>query len=631
MQIRYLDGIRLKRALIAGSRRVLRFREQLNKINVFPVADSDTGTNMAGTLRAMIDGIGGSSEQDVSVVSRMAAESALMGARGNSGTILSQFFFGIAEEIEDRARINTRAFSRIVRRAVDHTYEALSEPVEGTILTVLRAWSNRLEEISHRTSDFARLLSESLEHAKTSLRETRKKLPSLRKAKVVDAGALGMVHLIEGIVNFIEKGKIREVEQGVGLDLIEEPAAAGIEDTVGYRYCTECMIESAGRDIDHAVLRGSLEKMGDSLIVAGSAERTKVHVHTDDPEEVFRIAGEYGVLSQQKVDDMEKQYQAAHAADTETALVVDSACDLPEELMKKCFVHMVPVRVIFGEQSYLDKSALSPARFYELLRSWTDTPGTTSQPATGDFEKTFAFLTAHYKSVVYLGLSEALSGTVASARSALGRIKAKEAVSIIDSKNVTVGAGLIARRAVEWIEAGRPIEAIRAGIEDLVERTRLLITIPSLDALIRSGRLGKTRGLIAELLRLRPLLTIDGQGKVVKAAMVHGAEAGKERIISMIRSSLGEGGKSDFAVAHVDNREIAEWFRARIEEHFNPARNIFILDASPALATHTGFGTAAVAYFEPSGEGGSAQEADSDGTAGTACTAAPDRTGEGIE
>jgi len=605
MQIRYLDGIRLKRALIAGSRRVLRFRDQLNKINVFPVADSDTGTNMAGTLRAMIDGIGGSSEQDVSVVSRMAADSALMGARGNSGTILSQFFYGIAEGIGNRARINTRAFSRIVRRAVDHTYEALSEPVEGTILTVLRDWSDRLDDVSRKTSDFAQLFSESLEHAKTSLRETRKKLPSLRKAKVVDAGALGIVHLIEGIVNFIEKGRIREVEQGVGLELIEEPAAAGIEDTVGYRFCTECMIDAAGmgRVIDHAALRSRLEKTGDSLIVAGSCERTKIHVHTDDPEEVFRIAGEYGILSQQKVDDMEKQYRAAHAADTETALVVDSACDLPEEILEKCFVHMVPVRVIFGEQSYLDKAALSPARFYELLRSWTDTPGTTSQPATGDFEKTFAFLTAHYKSVVYLGLSEALSGTVASARSALVRIKAKEAVRIIDSKNVTVGAGLIARRAVEWIEAGRPVEAIAAGIEDLVARTRLLITIPSLDALIRSGRLGKTKGLIAELLKLRPLLTIDGQGKVVKAAMVRGAETGKARIIEMIRSRLGEGGKSDFAVAHVDNREIAVWFRKRIEEHFSTDRDIFILDASPALATHTGFGTAAVAYFEPPAAG----------------------------
>jgi len=204
---------------------------------------------------------------------------------------------------------------------------------------------------------------------------------------------------------------------------------------------------------------------------------------------------------------------------------------------------------------------------------------------------------------VYLGLSEALSGTVASARSALVRIKAKEAVRIIDSKNVTVGAGLIARRAVEWIEAGRPVEAIAAGIEDLVARTRLLITIPSLDALIRSGRLGKTKGLIAELLKLRPLLTIDGQGKVVKAAMVRGAETGKARIIEMIRSRLGEGGKSDFAVAHVDNREIAVWFRKRIEEHFSTDRDIFILDASPALATHTGFGTAAVAYFEPPAAG----------------------------
>ncbi|MDZ7794617.1 MAG: DAK2 domain-containing protein [Spirochaetia bacterium] len=207
MQITYLDGPRLKRALIAAGRRVQIYREQLNSINVFPVADSDTGTNMGSTLTAMTRGIIDSSDSSLAAVSRSAADYALSGARGNSGTILSQFFYGLTKGIEDRSRINTRAFSEIVRRAVDYTYEALSEPVEGTILTVLRVWSEKLVETSKKTADFAQLFTESLSYAKEALLDTRRRLPSLRKAKVVDAGALGFVYMIEGIVKFYRKWK----------------------------------------------------------------------------------------------------------------------------------------------------------------------------------------------------------------------------------------------------------------------------------------------------------------------------------------------------------------------------------------------------------------------------------------
>jgi hypothetical protein len=342
--------------------------------------------------------------------------------------------------------------------------------------------------------------------------------------------------------------------------------------------------------------------MGDSLIVAGSPERTKVHLHTDDPEEVFRIAGEYGVPHGQKVDDMHKQYTAAHAEHAETALVIDSACDLPPSYLAKSFLHMVPVKVIFGERSYIDKVALSPGHYYRLLRTHRDGPATTSQPSPGDFAKLFSFLTEHYRQVIYLGLSGALSGTISAAENARERLERKTAVHIFDTRMATVGAGLVARRAAEAIEAGKSFGEITALINDTVARVRLLITIPSLEALLRSGRLSRTKSIIARLLKLRPLLTLDARGRVVRNAMVRGAEAGKEKIISLLRRQLGPGGRSDFAIGHVDSYIAAQWFRERIRALFSPQGEVFILDASPALATHTGFGTVAVAYLEPRGE-----------------------------
>jgi len=605
MQITYLDGTRLKRALIAGSRRIFRYTDQLNTINVFPVADSDTGTNMAGTMRSLLTGVAGSKESALSAVCRRAADSALTGARGNSGTILSQFFYGIALGIEDRTRLTADAFAHIVRNAVDYTYRALSDPAEGTILTVLRAWADKLEELSNKTNDFVALFSESLSAAKEALRATRTMLPALRKAKVVDAGALGFVHLIEGITGFIERGRIREVEQLSDTELEDTAEPAELNDEVTFRYCTECIVEGSG--IDHRELRLDLSGMGDSLIVAGSPERAKVHIHTDDPEEVFQILEKYGGLREPKADDMEKQYTAAHTPHAETALVIDSACDLPRQYLEKSFVHMVPVRVIFGDKSYIDKVGLTPEHYYELLRTRTDVVPSTTQPAPGDFEKVFSFLTDHYRNVIYVSLSGALSGTLESARQGLARVRRRENVHFFDSRTTTIGSGLIARRVIEAIEADRSYEEIAAMITDLVDRTRLLITIPSLEALLRSGRLSRAKGLVARLLGLRPLLTLDARGRVVKAAMVRGPEAGRAKLVGLLRKHLGDGAESDFAIGHVDAAEIAGWFKGQIEHHFQPAREVFVQDASPALATHTGFGTIAVAYLEPPAHSASAR------------------------
>ena len=617
MRITYLDGTRLKRALIAGSRRIERYKDQLNTVNVFPVADSDTGTNMAGTMRALVGGVASVTDRSLAAISRTAADAALSGARGNSGTILSQFFYGLTQGIENHTRLTTEAFSRAVRSAVDYTYGALSEPVEGTILTVLRIWAEKLEELSGKTDDFAKLFHDSLDDAKEALRKTRDMLPSLRKAKVVDAGALGFVHLIEGIVTFIDRGKIRDVETLADPELDDTPQLAELDEELTFRYCTECIVE--GTEIDHRALRLELSGYGDSLIVAGAPHRAKIHIHTDEPEEVFRLAERFGTLADQKADDMKKQYGAAHTPHSETALVIDSACDIPAEYLEKSFVHMVPVKVIFGEKSYIDKVALTPEHYYEMLRTRTDVIPSTSQPAPGDFEKVFSFLTGHFRRVIFLSLAGALSGTLESARNGLARVKGKENVHIFDTRTVTIGSGLIARRVIEAIEQEASFDEISEMIEDLVDRTRLLITIPSLDALLRSGRLSKAKGLVARMLGLRPLLTLDARGKVVKAAMVRGAEGGRAKIVAMLRSRLGDGAETDFAIGHVDATDIAGWFREQIERYFRPQREVFMLDASPALATHTGFGTVAVAYIEPpasAGQGGAASRSGTSAAAG---------------
>ncbi|WP_455383551.1 DegV family protein [Salinispira pacifica] len=612
-RISYLDGQRLKRALIAGAKRVIRHREQLNQINVYPVPDSDTGTNMAGTLQAIVQALTPLSSRSLAVVTRTAADSALLGARGNSGTILAQFFHGMAEELKNSAVINTNSFGTAVNNAVKYAYQAITAPAEGTILTVLRHWAERVADRCRKTPDFARLLSDSLNAARTALLATRDKLPSLRKAGVVDAGALGFVHLIEGITSFIDRGRIREVEEIDIGPVIEEDRAAAYEGDITFRYCTECMID--GTEIDQSSLRQRLMPLGDSLIIAGSTTRTKIHIHTDDPAEVFSVARLYGQLRSHKAEDMKKQHAAAHTEHVDTAIVIDSACDLPADLAEKPFIHMVPLKVTFGEETFVDKVSLTPDRFYTMLRENPRIFPSTSQPAPIDFQKSYSFLVDHYRHVLVISLSGGLSGTYGSAKSAAELLKLSERVRVVDSLNVSIGIGLVVRRVAEAAEAGVAFEELAEMAASLARRTRLLVTVRTVDFMVRGGRVSRTKGLLARLLDLKPIVTLSEEGRAHSIATTRGVDAGKRKILSMLKERLPgslridgsvrtdgspeSGGPVDFAIAHVDNREDAEWLAGELRKTFRIERDIFIRDAAPVLATHTGFGTIGLAYIEP--------------------------------
>ncbi|MFP4206110.1 MAG: DAK2 domain-containing protein [Spirochaetota bacterium] len=597
MNIRYIDGRRLKRALIVGGQRLLAYTDQLNRINVFPVADSDTGTNMAGTIVAVLHGLSTTDDRSVAVTTRVAADAALMGARGNSGAILAQFFYGLAEEFHDAITVSSRAFAKGIGNAVGYAYEALSSPKEGTILTVLRSWGHSLAEHSMKSSDFLHVFTESFYAAKQALEHTTEKLPSLRRAGVVDAGALGFVHIIEGIHLFITRGRLREADELPELAEFSEPTVTAIDAQIDTRYCTECLV--AGTDIPLAKLRKELEPLGNSLIVAGSREKVRIHVHTDTPEAVFEHAGTYGEVIGPKADDMTKQFETAHTAHGEVAIVVDSACDIPQELTEKPYIAMVPLSINFGMQRYVDKIGLRPGRYYELLAEEGRPHPTTSQPTAYDFRKQYGFLSAHYRRIITLTLSGALSGTVDAARTGIPK-ELPEGVSIdvVDSKNVSVAVGLVVRRMAEAVEAGADADEVVSLARRLVDRLRLLVAVKSVDWMVKGGRVSKRKGLLAKLLGVLPVMTLDESGHAVSDGLVRSFEGGIKRILKTLEKELDSRKPVDFAVTHVNNQTAARELKAEIERRFTPRGEIFVLDAAPVLASHTGFGTTAVAYLD---------------------------------
>ena len=590
----YIDGKLLKQMIIAGSRRVIKMQDNLNRINVFPVPDNDTGTNMALTMQSVAEGAINCRHVSLSGMSQCVADAALMGARGNSGAILAQFFQGLAESFTGKIEASLKHFGEATVRARDCAFEAMGEPREGTILTVIHDWAERITKHCDVCHDFLDLLREGLHEAQRSLKETPKKLQLLAKAGVVDAGAQGFVHLLEGVLHFLESGKI---DKGVGFDGNERAPRAKVKNApeeITYQYCTECLVE--GDAINRNKLRDELIRFGDSLIVAGSAAKVRIHVHTDEPEAVFQRATNYGSVSKQKFDDMRKQHQDAYGGkqSAKIALVTDTSCDLPPEFVIKHNIQMVPVQLSFGQDNYIDKITITPKEFYRILEESQHYPKT-SQPTPGEFMNTYSELWGHYDAAVSIHLSGAVSGTLQAARTAASSAPDK-AITVIDSCNTSVGLGLIVAEAAKAIEEGCELSAVVTRTERAIKNVRFIISFATVEYLIRGGRLSKSRGLLAKLMNLKPIVTLNGQGKVETVAKTFGGTAALKKTLDLVcKQAMGKR-KLRFAVAHANAPEKANWLVAQIRKQFE-VREVMVVSVSPALGAHAGPGAAGIAFL----------------------------------
>ena len=418
-----IRGPALRRALIAGARRVIAQREQLDRINVFPVPDGDTGSNLAFTLGGVLAGALSRRTRDAGELLRRVGEDAVDGARGNSGAILAQFFTGVAEAAGGTRTLDIPALARAIRAGAASARQALSEPREGTILSVIAAFAEALDT---RGGDFREWFGRALEHSRRALANTPNQLPVLARAGVVDAGAQGFVDLLEGIGDFIATGRV-DVSGSVGEDAAADVAAdleaaqahgEAADADPAHRWCSECLL--VGDGLDRAALRAAVGELGAScVVIAGGRTRLRLHAHVADPAALFATAARFGRVEGTKADDMSAQARTA-AGSVGVAVITDSAADLPAEAMQRLNIHMVAARVNFGDEDHLDKVGLSTAEFYRKLRTEIALPRT-SQPPPGDFRRQFEFLLSHHRDVVYVGLSRNVSGTLQSAETAAQR------------------------------------------------------------------------------------------------------------------------------------------------------------------------------------------------------------------
>lgn len=300
-----LDGRELRAMIESAAAWLERNAEAVNAINVFPVPDGDTGTNMAMTMRATVDAAAGA--ETVGEVIHAMARGALMGARGNSGVILSQYVRGLAGTLDLCTEVGGAELAGALSSAAATARGAVGNPVEGTILTVAADAAHAARQAAERTADILPVMEAAVAGANAAVRRTPELLPVLKEAGVVDSGGLGLATLFEGALFYLRGERLPERAAAAGqIDaawLSGAGEGGGHED--GFGYCTEFVV--AGLDISLDELRVALTRLGDSLLVVGEPSLARVHVHTADPGAALTAGSSMGRLSKVKVDDMEAQ------------------------------------------------------------------------------------------------------------------------------------------------------------------------------------------------------------------------------------------------------------------------------------------------------------------------------------
>lgn len=508
-EITYLDGRRYYDCLMAGYEYIIPLEEAINKLNVFPIPDYDTGSNMVATFKAIVHRTGERITRNLGEMAKSIADVAQEEARGNIGFLFYHFFLGFAEEVHKKHKIHVREFAQAFQKAAEKAKTAIENPEEGTVLTLFRGWADNIQESSNSISDFTDCLRQSLRQSRSLLKETTSQLSVLAAHNVVDAGAQGFVHILEGIDTFIHTGDIR---------------------------------------------------------------RKKFYTENQDFGEDYKIT-------------------VRKSKDIPTVVVTDSTCDLPEEVFNQFNINVVPVRLRFGDDDFVDKITISNEEFWVKLRGSTIHPQT-SQPPPGDFSKMYsALFSEDVQNILSVHLPAALSGTLQSAATAKNILKKN--ISVLDSENGSIGLGLIVMRVAEAISKGFSFEQSLTVAEQAAQKTNIYIGLASLDNAVRGGRVSPTVKKIADFLHITPILTFKKEG-IKPAGVITGRKNMTKKLLKFVKKKIPAGTAFRIGIVHGN----CEHKIADIQKSFETmpeCDQVVTTFIGPALGVHAGEGSVAIA------------------------------------
>lgn len=305
MSILKINGEKFYNMMVNASNTLEEQKEYVNSLNVFPVPDGDTGTNMSMTFKAAVEEIKNLKNEPIGKIAKALAKGALMGARGNSGVILSQILRGFAKGLEDKTEVDVKEFAESIMEGAKSAYKAVMRPTEGTILTVVRAAGE--SAVNSSAVDAESLIKEVYEQSKITLNKTPEMLPVLKAAKVVDAGGMGFLVILQGMKDALLGDIKAEIEDKTIVSTKNEAAQYISEEDIKFAYCTEFII--LAKDGDCNAFRQEIESLGDSIIAVAYEDVIKVHIHANDPGAVLSKAVQLGELTKIKIENMKEQHR----------------------------------------------------------------------------------------------------------------------------------------------------------------------------------------------------------------------------------------------------------------------------------------------------------------------------------
>lgn len=366
----------LQKMFLAGAANLEEKKEYINELNVFPVPDGDTGTNMTLTIMSAAKEVNALEKPDMASIAKAISSGSLRGARGNSGVILSQLLRGFTKEIREYEEIDAAVLARACERATATAYKAVMKPKEGTILTVAKGAAQKAQEMAETTEDLEVFLSEVIKYAEEVLAQTPEMLPVLKEAGVVDSGGQGLVEVLHGAFDAFQGKEVdyTAIEAGPAVKMVKPGEQA--ETEIKFGYCTEFIImtEKQFSEKDEEEFKAYLESIGDSIVCVADEDVVKVHVHTNDPGLAIQKALTYGQLSRIKIDNMREEHQEKLIKDAEKAAAAQVAAAKEKKKEPRKQVGFIAVSIGDGMNEI----------FRELGVDYIIEGGQTMNPSTDD-------------------------------------------------------------------------------------------------------------------------------------------------------------------------------------------------------------------------------------------------------
>lgn len=585
-----IKGQQLLLAFKVGARDVIKKTEKLNAINVFPVADGDTGSNLASLMREVL-AVQASESETVSVICNRIGEAALIGSRGNSGIIFAQYLNGFAQHMPEKLAITIDDFIKGAHGAVESAYQSINNPTEGTMLSVMRDFANAIVMSKKTQSSLSNIITQSIAAAEVSVNNTPNQLKLLKLNAVVDSGALGFYTFIEGMSNALTNPDMMSeenltVEPQLRLQEVETHRFA---EAPTYRYCSEALLSNV--NLSATEVKAAISDLGDSLVVATSQNSARIHIHTNTPERFFHQIATFGTVVDQKVDDMLLQYQVKQERKHRIALVTDSIADLPAEFILEQQIQVLPMNLLIDETSHLDKLTITSDYFYQ--RDLTARVSS-SQPSLRLIENRFAYLKSYYEEVIVVTVAEKLSGTFSVIKKVAEEMSTPTfKIVMIDSKQNAVGQGLVVLQIADWIAAGKTLSEIEKLAEPLVANAEIFVSVDTVDGMIQSGRLPGRLGPLAKRLNLKPMIGLKADGGGTIKGIALSTKGSEKQLLKKIARLHRKQPITRYAIVHGNDAVRAQRMAALAEQQlgFKPA---FIEEISTVVAMSAGEGAVAI-------------------------------------